>query len=291
MVKVAGSPAAGGAVPTNAIDAVGWAMSDTVTEPCVFEPVCVPPPPVVPPLDPLDEPAPTVAVTVAGWNVVKTVSATPFASVVTVGADSVPAVVANVTGAALSAFPLMSTTFAAMVLAPPVAGSDVGLADTFTRPTAAAPTAILSVRSPPDAVPPVVPVVPVPPVPLEVVAPPEAAPIVAIPLAVPARNETVTRPLTSVLASTGSMVPNVVVKVTLVPLCGGVPDDSRTCAIIVATPLIGRAVAAEVKVIVEPVGANSGTFSHPTARSGAVVMRRRPQKRCSVRGIIVTITS
>ncbi len=80
--------------------------------------------------------------------------------------------------------------------------------------------------------------------PPEVVAPPEAALISAIPLAPLARKVTVARPLASVLASAGSMTPSVVMKVIRVPLCGGVPEDSSTWATIVAVPFADGAVVA-----------------------------------------------
>ena len=54
-------------------------------------------------------------------------------------------------------------------------------------------------------------------------------------------------------------------KVTKVPLCGGVPPDSMTCAMMLVVPLAGSTVASDVSVMVEPVGASSGTFSHAAA--------------------------
>ena len=62
-------------------------------------------------------------------------------------------------------------------------------------------------------------------------------------------------------------MPSVVVNVTAVPLCGGVPADSSTCAVITAVPLAGSAVAPATSVIVEPVGASSGTFSQAAKAS------------------------
>ena len=61
------------------------------------------------------------------------------------------------------------------------------------------------------------------------------------------------------------------------PLCGGVPPDSSTCATIVAVPLTGSAFVAVVNVIVEPVGASSGTFSQPAAKSGAAQSTKSDQ--------------
>jgi hypothetical protein len=55
------------------------------------------------------------------------------------------------------------------------------------------------------------------------------------------------------------MLPSVVVKVKWVPLCGGLPDASITCAVIVVTPLNASTVADDVSEITEPDGARSGT--------------------------------
>jgi hypothetical protein len=52
-----------------------------------------------------------------------------------------------------------------------------------------------------------------------------------------------------------------------VPLCGGVPLDSISCAMMSVEPLGGSAVAAAVSEMVDPVGASSGTLSHATERS------------------------
>jgi hypothetical protein len=119
----------------------------------------------------------------------------------------------------------------------------------------------------------VVVVVPVPVVdPLWVVppAPPEIAVIVAVPFELPAWKATTARPLTSVSASDGTTVPSDVVKITWVPECGGVPDASITCAMICVVPFSGSAVAREVSVIVDPVGASSGTLSHAICRTPAI---------------------
>ena len=145
------------------------------------------------------------------------------------------------TGAALSGLPLISMTTAVIVVDPPSAGSNVGFALTRTLPTAAVPMATLAAF-----------------VPLAL-APPELAVMVAVPLDVPARNFTITRP-PLVRASDGSIDPSVVVKMTNVPSCGGVPPDSRTCAMMSVVPLTGRAVVATVNVMVDPVGASRGTF-------------------------------
>jgi hypothetical protein len=170
--------------------------------------------------------------------------------VVAIPADSVPDVAVNDTGAERSAFPLMSNTVAVIVVDPPVFGTVAGLALTVTRPTPAVPMAIFTA-----------PVVPV-------VAPPDDAMIVAVPLAIPELNLTMTRPLTSVRASAGSIPPSVVVKVMRVPLCGGLPPACSSCALMSAVPFVGSAFAEAVRMMVEPVGARRGTFWQATARSG-----------------------
>ncbi len=124
---------------------------------------------------------------------------TPLASVGPTVGSTVPAVVVNVTGADGNGLPFISNTLVVIVDTPPRAGIRLGLADTLTRPTAAVPIAILTALAVP-------------------LAPPEIAEMVAVPFAVPARNVTTTRPPTSVDASAGSTLPNVVVKVTCVPL-------------------------------------------------------------------------
>jgi hypothetical protein len=91
--------------------------------------------------------------------------------------------------------------------------------------------------------------------------------IVAVPLARPALNITMARPLMSVSASVGSIVPSVVVNIRCVPECGGVPEGSSTCAMIWAVPFAGTAVAADVSVIADPVGASNGTRSQATVAS------------------------
>jgi len=156
-------------------------------------------------------------------------------------------VVENVTGTEMSGLPLMSSTLAVITLEPPSDDTVAGFALTLTRPTAAEPTAILTAPFAPT------------------LAPPDIAEIVAVPDWPPARNVTVTRPLASVRASDGSIVPSDVVNEMSVPLCGGVPDASITWAMMLAEPLVGRAVADAVKVMVEPAGARSGTFWEATA--------------------------
>jgi hypothetical protein len=90
---------------------------------------------------------------------------------------------------------------------------------------------------------------------------PEIAPTVAVPERLPAWSVVVALPLT-VVAVWGFSVPSVVVKVTLVPFCTGVPPDSSTIAVMVAEPPSGMASALAYRVMVELLGASSGTFSH-----------------------------
>jgi hypothetical protein len=106
-----------------------------------------------------------------------------------------------------------------------------------------------------------------------VVAPPEVAPIVAVPLAVPGKNRAVARPLVSVVAVTGEMVPSVVTNVTVVPLWGGEPDASITCATMSTDWLAVTTFDDAVSVIVDPTGARSGTFSQAVTTSAS---RARP---------------
>src|SRR5512144_3032057 len=118
------------------------------------------------------------------------IEAVPLASVGTIAADSVPAVVENWTGVDVSALPLTSSTVAVIADEPPIAGTVLGFAVTATRPTAALPTAIRSALFVP------------------VVAAPEDAVMSAVPLLLPARNVTIARPLTSVSASAGWIAPS-----------------------------------------------------------------------------------
>ena len=186
--------------------------------------------------------APTVAVTVAVTTVCRIVVARPFVSVLTVVASSDPAVVENDTCAPGSGLPLMSKTEVEIVDAPPIDGSSVGFAFTETRPTAAVPTAILTAFA------------------VGTLAPPDRALMIAVPFEFPALKVTMARPAESVCASEGSIVPRLVVKVTSVPLCGGVPDASITWAMSCVVPFTGSAVVEAVREIVEPLGASSGTL-------------------------------
>ncbi|HXI30937.1 MAG TPA: hypothetical protein VNG89_21010 [Vicinamibacterales bacterium] len=173
--------------------------------------VPVPPPPV-------EVATPAVAVTVVVRFVVNCVVARPFPSVVATVAlnDPVPPAavvsIANDTGTPGSAFPLGSLTVAVSSVVPPVDGSVAGLAARPTPPTAAAPMRIWIAFAAVTAM------------------PPEMAVIAATPEDVPAINVVTARPVTSVSTSGGSKRPRVVVKVTRVPECGGVPPPSTICA-------------------------------------------------------------
>jgi len=158
----------------------------------------------------------------------------------------VPAVVEKLTVADGNALPFTSKTLAVIVDDPPVAGTSDGFADNDTRPTAALPTRIFTTLL------------------LVTDAPPDRAVIVAVPDCAPARNVTLARPLTSVEASPGWNVPSDVVKDTCVPLWGGVPAGSITCAVMVVDPFTGRTFVDAINVIDDPEGARSGTFSQET---------------------------
>src|SRR4051812_15956483 len=119
----------------------------------------------------------------------------PLLSVCTIAADRVPALVLNCTGVDVSGLPFTSSTVAVIADDPPIAGTVLGFAVTATRPTAALPTAILTALFVP------------------VVAAPEEAVMMAVPLLLPARNVTMARPLTSVSASAGWTAPSDVVNV------------------------------------------------------------------------------
>ena len=261
-VNDAGKPALGGVVG-GVITRAGAAEIVTLTDPddCpvapgVVVPVPVPLPVPVPPV--AGACAPTLAVTVAGRLVVSTVVATPSASAVASDVDKTPAVVEKLTGAELSALPLMSKTDAVMVVEPPVLGTDAGRGvdrdaadrrradrdlDGARRPGRRAARNCRDRRRPVRR----------------------------------CRRETSprTRPLMSVSASGGTIVPSVVVNATCVPCWGGVPEGSITCAMMSADPLTGSAVTPVVSVIVEPDGARSGTLSQVTLSARTAVSVRR----------------
>ena len=181
-VNVPGRPALIG-VDGGVMTSVGAAETVTTTEPDACPDAAGV---VVPPVPPVGGAwAPTLAVTVVCWLVVNVAVATPFASVVRAEEESEPAVDDRLTGAELSPLPLMSKTDTVIVVEPPSAGTDAGLALTLTRPTAADPMAILMAPAVPT------------------LAPPQEAVMVAVPDEVPATNRTMTRPMMSVSASAG----------------------------------------------------------------------------------------
>src|SRR3954464_13064570 len=216
---------------------------------------------------PVPDPAvakPAVAVTVVVRLVANVVCAWPFVSVATVLAPRVPEEPAvavstpNVTRTPGRGLPPASITVAVNATRPPLDPSVEGEALNWTPPTAAAPISTLTALAPDTDV------------------PPEIAPIVAVPDVPPATNRATARPETSVSASAGSMRPRFVVNVTCVPLCGALPEASMICAMICVVPLAGRAVVATVRVMLEPDGASSGTFSHAAVKSAATA-RRTPK--------------
>src|SRR5262245_40948744 len=214
IVKVVGVSAVGFA--PGAIDTLGTGRGATDTDADAEGPM---------PGSPLTEPcAPTVAVTVAVWDVVSVVFALPSASVFTAPSVSVPAVAENVTGMLASGLPAPSTTVALIALAPPENGTVGGSATTATRDAAAAPIAIR--RAPSGAV----------------AAAPALAVMTAVPEMFPARNATVARPC-FVSPCAGSMVPSVVANETSVPSAAKRPVPSTMSAVIVAAPPNGSWVA------------------------------------------------
>jgi type II secretory pathway pseudopilin PulG len=96
--------------------------------------------------------------------------------------------------------------------------------------------------------------------------PPENAWICAMPLTLPAWKRTLADPL-CVRASYGSKLPRLVLKVTSVPFCTGVPDDSITVAVTSVEPFTGSTVCEAYTEIVEPDGASSGTLSQEPTRA------------------------
>src|SRR5262245_48120935 len=56
-----------------------------------------------------------------------------------------------------------------------------------------------------------------------------------------------------------------------VPLCGGVPACSSTCAMMSVVPLTGSALIDDVSVMDDPEGARSGTFSQETVSSSGAI--------------------
>jgi hypothetical protein len=103
-----------------------------------------------------------------------------------------------------------------------------------------------------------------------VVTPPDSALMVAVPDRAPALNTTMARPPESVSASTGMIAPRSAVKVTSVPLFGGVPAGSMTCAMMLVDPFRGTVDVSAESVIVDPAGANSATRSHEIETTATV---------------------
>jgi type II secretory pathway pseudopilin PulG len=186
---------------------------------------------------------PAVAVTFAVRFVVRMVVAMPDESVFDTLALSDPASVVKVTGIPFSTLPPVSLTLALIVESPPRDDTSDGLALATTALTAADPTAILIVLA------------------AATLDPPEVAVIVATPDVVPELKRVTARPLTSVWTSGGSKLPRLAMNVTCVPLCGAVPAGSMTWATICAVSLNPKVDVAVVSVMVDPVGAISGTFS------------------------------
>ena len=93
----------------------------------------------------------------------------------------------------------------------------------------------------------------------------------------PERNFTVALPL-FVLASFGSIVPSVVVKLTTVPFCTGVPADSMTVAVMSIDPLKPTVVLLANSVMTESVGAASGILSQDGAAAAASVTEPAPRR-------------
>ena len=136
--------------------------------------------------------SPVLAVTVVWRLVVSVVRASPLPSVTTLLLARVPASAVNETGTPGSRLPLTSVTVAMRVTVPPIGGRVPGLAFSTTAAVAAPPIRIMSGSA---------------------MALPEIAPTSAVPDRLPALRRAVAVPL-CVRASTGSIVPRVVVKVT-----------------------------------------------------------------------------
>jgi hypothetical protein len=99
------------------------------------------------------------------------------------------------------------------------------------------------------------------------------------------------RPLLSVSTSAGSMRPSVVVKVTCVPLCGGVPAASTTCALMTVESFADNALADAESVIVDPTGAISGTFSQAeTAQIASAARHTRAKPSARLRASMRTVS-
>src|SRR5262245_12129646 len=215
---------------------------------------------------------PALAPTLAVCVVVSVVEALPAASVVALPAESVPLSVLNVTGTPGSGPPASLTTVAVTMDVPPDDPRVAGDAATVTCLTAAVPILTLS---------------------LVVLAPPEYAVMIGVPLSLPVISFTCTEPL-CVRASAGSIRPIVVVKVISVPFWTGVPlprdDDvplppaavpfSMTVATIVSSLLSDTVSADGMSVMTLPVGASSGTLSHAAVRASVARRSGTMARRC-----------
>jgi hypothetical protein len=93
----------------------------------------------------------------------------------------------------------------------------------------------------------------------------------AVPACVPALKMTVALPFV-VPTSAGVTVPSVVVKVTIVPFCTAWPPTSSKLAVISAVPLIASTWVFTESLMVVPVGAKSGAFSHDAESAAARAM-------------------
>ena len=116
-VKDAGSPALGGVVG-GVITSVGWGVTVTVKVAVGAAVVVVP----------LTVAAPAVAVIFAVDVVVSVVCALPPASEVTTAGKTVPTSLVKLTGTPPRALPPVSTTVAVIVVLPPMADTEPGLA-------------------------------------------------------------------------------------------------------------------------------------------------------------------
>jgi hypothetical protein len=223
-------------------------------------------------VSPVPEPIPARTVTVAVSAVVSVVEASPFASVITRVAPSVPLVVANETGTPGIGAPPARIAVATSWTVPPEGGTVLGIASTVTAATAAVPTTIVTelllVAVSPSAggVAPIV---------------PDTARTTAVPDVVPV-NVVVATPF-RVCASGGVTVPRFVVNLTVVPFWTGVPDGSATNAEISVVPPIGSVLVGAVTEIVDALGANNGTLSHAVAVAtrapamSATIFRLKPE--------------
>jgi hypothetical protein len=196
---------------------------------------------------------PTVAVTVASRAVVSVTRASPLLSVCAVPADSCPAVVVNATVAPGNGLPATSRTSATTCAVPPLGPMRAGSARSVTVSAAAEPTGSSSVAL-------------------------DAAPENAVMVAVPDRPSPVKRTVTlpfCVRASDGSIRPRVVVKLTTVPFCTGVPACSTTVATMSVEPVDATEVDVANRLMVDSVGAVSGTLSQPANANDIIASAAR----------------